>query len=432
MYKKIKEKFKTYFNYIKASTRKTRYSAIEKIFRLPGITSFIKYPKGIHKLAYCGVNAYNNDKGVVKATYKKIYKIHKINRTQPKTLDENIHREFDIESKHESPAAFVAVFPDGEVWNRNGAVVTPDGYLVADVSSNFSDDPKEPLNFIEWKLPAVYKVPGTVAVLSVIGGEGYFHWMFDVLPRIHLLRYSGIFLEDIDKFIINTYKYPYQRETLNLLQIPETKLIESFKYPHLKTDTLVVPSLAGITGNMPNWVCDFLRKEFLHSGIINKSSLSKQIYISRANASCRRVINEVEVINFLKKFGFEQVTLESLSVSEQAALFSSAQVVVAPHGAGLSNVVFCNPGTKVIELFSANYVNVCFWALSNQVGCEYYYLRGEDTNQQEDIARDGNTENILVNIELLSKTIELAELGVEVAKDSVGKSLKNSGVVVNI
>ncbi|MBD1921548.1 glycosyltransferase family 61 protein [Microcoleus sp. FACHB-831] len=54
------------------------------------------------------------------------------------------------------------------------------------------------------------------------------------------------------------------------------------------------------------------------------------------------------MINFLKKFGFEQVTLESLSVSDQAALFSSAQVVIAPHGAGLSNVVFCNRGTKVI------------------------------------------------------------------------------------
>ena len=378
------------------------------------------------------VNAYNNDKGVIKASYKEIYNSNKIYRTQPKTVDEKIHGEFDIEYKHESPAAFVAVFPDGEVWNRNGAVVTPDGYLVADVSSNFSNAPKEPLNFIEWKLPSVYKVPGKVAVLSVIGGEGYFHWMFDVLPRIHLLRSSGICLEDIDKFIITTYKFPYQRETLNLFQIPETKLVESFKYHHIKTDTLVVPSLAGITGNMPKWVCDFLRKEFLHSRVINKSSLPKRIYISRAKASCRRVINEVEVINFLKKFGFEQITLESLSVSEQAALFSSAQVVVAPHGAGLSNVVFCNPGTKVIELFSANYVNVCFWALSNQVGCEYYYLRGENTNKQEDIARDGNAENILVNIELLSKTIELAELGVGVAKDSGRKSLKNSGLVVNI
>ncbi|MBD1921549.1 glycosyltransferase family 61 protein [Microcoleus sp. FACHB-831] len=88
----------------------------------------------------------------------------------------------------------------------------------------------------------------------------------------------------MDKFIINTYKFPYQRETLNLLQIPETKLVESLKYHHIKTDTLVVPSLAGRTGNMPKWVCDFLRKEFLLKPGINNSDLPKRIYISRAKA----------------------------------------------------------------------------------------------------------------------------------------------------
>ena len=38
------------------------------------------------------------------------------------------------------------------------------------------------------------------------------------------------------------------------------------------------------------------------------------------------------------------------SVREQIRMFRSAKVVISPHGAGLSNILFCQPGTTVIEL----------------------------------------------------------------------------------
>jgi capsular polysaccharide biosynthesis protein len=69
--------------------------------------------------------------------------------------------------------------------------------------------------------------------------------------------------------------------------------------------------------------------------------------------------------------------LESMSVIEQAALFSQAEIIIAPHGSGLTNLIFCQPNTKVIELFSPNYVYHCYWWISNLVELDYYYYIGE-------------------------------------------------------
>lgn len=44
------------------------------------------------------------------------------------------------------------------------------------------------------------------------------------------------------------------------------------------------------------------------------------------------------------------VLLEGRSLSEQIAIFASARVVVAQHGAALANLVWCRPGTGVLEI----------------------------------------------------------------------------------
>ena len=103
----------------------------------------------------------------------------------------------------------------------------------------------------------------------------------------------------------------------------------------------------------------------------------RRIYLSRADALYRKVENEVELQKFLADYGFEIVVSVDLKFVEQIRFFKEEKVVVAPHGAGLSNLVFCSPSTKVIELFSAEYINGCYWTLAQQVGLDYYYIVGQ-------------------------------------------------------
>lgn len=64
-------------------------------------------------------------------------------------------------------------------------------------------------------------------------------------------------------------------------------------------------------------------------------------------------------------------------MSEQAEIFAGAEIIVAPHGAALTNLVFCSEGTTVIEFFSPDYIRTDYWMISQQLGLEHYYIKGK-------------------------------------------------------
>ncbi len=107
----------------------------------------------------------------------------------------------------------------------------------------------------------------------------------------------------------------------------------------------------------------------------------KRIYVTRGNVKRRKVINEEQVVQSLEKYGFTTVSMDGKSLREQIQIFASAEAIVAPHGAALTNLLFIQPGTKVIELFPYGYVNNCFYALANYAKACYFYLQGEQINQ---------------------------------------------------
>jgi len=85
-----------------------------------------------------------------------------------------------------------------------------------------------------------------------------------------------------------------------------------------------------------------------------------------------------------------------------------AKVIVAPHGSGLTNLVFCSPGAKVIEFFSPNFVNCCYWALANLVDVEYYYIIGEGPRPPDYVDPLLIEDNIFINLDKLAKVMDLA------------------------
>ncbi|RQH33767.1 DUF563 domain-containing protein [Okeania hirsuta] len=289
---------------------------------------------------------------------------------------------------------FVTIVPEGRTWvmpKKNYwrlcyaiAIMTPDNYLLADISREYpsplpgctNHDPSKHRIFGLEELPSLEKIHGKVAVLSVLSGNVYFHWIVDLLPRIEILR-QGIKLEEIDWFLVNNYQQPFQRETLKILGIPQEKILASDRHPYIQAEELVVPSYPSYLGWLQPWGVKFLREAFLEERIIKKSGLPERIYISRSNARYRRVMNEPEVVEILSKFGFTCITPESMSLESQIATFAHAKIIVAPHGSGLTNIVFCNPETKVIELFSPNYLRYYYWHISQLLGLEHYFLVGE-------------------------------------------------------
>ena len=98
------------------------------------------------------------------------------------------------------------------------------------------------------------------------------------------------------------------------------------------------------------------------------------ISISRKKVPNRKVHCENEIWLYLKNLGFEEFLPEEYSVSEQANKFNEAEIIVAPHGLGLINCVFCEPGTKIFVTMPQQDIVTCFWSLCNRVNLNYWYL----------------------------------------------------------
>ena len=81
--------------------------------------------------------------------------------------------------------------------------------------------------------------------------------------------------------------------------------------------------------------------------------------------------NEDFLTRLLKPMGFEVHVLGGKSIREQAELFSSAQVVVTEHGAQLTNLIWCSPGTIIVDIHPGHEAVPCFELLSRQLELDY-------------------------------------------------------------
>ncbi len=347
-----------------------------------------------------------------KAKVVTIYPAHTVTRRRPWTIEPDVHWKFIREIRREIPKAAVAVIPDGRVWGPGQAALTPDNILLGDLSKaqarteDYLTDPADHPIFDLDNLEPPVEVEGTAAVLSAPCGGGYYHWMMDSLPRLHLLERAGYPIEAIDRFVVNQRTAAYQRESLEHIGVPCAKLIESHWHPHIRADTLLFPTLPGDFGHPPRWACEFLRATFLETSRARPQDSDRYLYLNRTSVAHRRVCNEREVIALLEDHGFRNVVLESMSVAEQARTLAAAEVVCAPHGAGLTGLVFCNPGVKVIELLSPNDVSIVFWSLAEALDLDYYYLVGVGERPPEPMDPHQGAEDILVDVASLSALLD--------------------------
>jgi capsular polysaccharide biosynthesis protein len=297
----------------------------------------------------------------------------------------NLHGSVDYQHKLVErvrvPAPFVVEIPDGHAVGEHGAVVTPDHKLLTEVSWPVGslrgyleringDTPGGDEFYIDSRLPG-RRVGGTAAVLSAFVGRGYFHWMFDVLPRLGLLQKAGYRLEDIDYFLVPMRVSGFHYETLDSLGISEVRVLSSFHERHVVADRLLVPSLPRSAGVVPTWVVDYLGGAFPPVRP-NGSEHPTRLYIVRRATDHGIVGNEDRLLDGLRRFGFEQVAMEDYTVREKAWLLGQAEAIIGASGAGLSNIVFCRPGTKIVELRVQPYPVMEPWDIANRVGLDFY------------------------------------------------------------
>ena len=214
------------------------------------------------------------------------------------------------------------------------------------------------------------KIDGSVFSL-LCGGAGknnYWHWIFDVLPKIGILEKLNLEKQP-DFFLLPSLSRNYQKESLDSLGILSKKLLDGENFKHLTSNNILTVDHPNVFNNnasesitnMPMWIIDWLRKNFINDNNTD-TQFFKKIYIDRnkeKNNQHRKIINSEEVSELLKSFGYESITLSEYTFQDQVKIFKNADNIVGLHGAGFANIVFSKPGTRLLEIQSLTAGNAC-------------------------------------------------------------------------
>ena len=282
------------------------------------------------------------------------------------TMPEN----FDYQSS-------IAVFALSDGYaTHHGATLTRDGYVVPELSREWNPQPVGHCKLLKPKfMPAVEFVKGPVASITLEHNSNYCHFLFEALPRLEILRRCG--LGDV-RIYANAAK-AYQRDYFDLLGLKDARLINAGEHRLIQSDRLLVPTYGGYQGKFPQWVVDYLRAAFLPLVEREKPLQpgSRRIYITRKDADSRRILGEEDLIRDLERKNFEIVTLGGMPVREQIRLFAEASVLVAAHGASLTNMVYAGPQCRMLEIFPSNFFFDCYQKLSEKSGARPEHISCE-------------------------------------------------------
>ena len=196
-------------------------------------------------------------------------------------------------------------------------------------------------------------------VFSFLSGgaakTNYFHWMYEVLPKLEILIRSEN-VEDIDFFLLPNNKLKFQIETLDLLKIPKKKILNSNRYKHIFCDEMILSDHPFRLNNdshkdaqnIPSWIIRWLKNKFINYKSVR--DFPEKIFIERKNDLNGRVIeNNLELYDLLKKKDFHFIKLEDYDFKDQINIFSTAKIIAGLHGAGFANICFSNQNTQIYE-----------------------------------------------------------------------------------
>ena len=302
-------------------------------------------------------------------------------------------REFNLDSLHSSKPA-VCVLEGGKVWfdGHNLCVYDQDDVLYDSCTMGNSLLVESIRHGIKPK-----EISGNLGVVVARSSNNYFHWTTDVAPGFHLLDRIASSHGEIDRFLVSHARRSFQTDFMRMAGIDsELVFTQGLEHGHYFTaDKLIVPVYQHRMGmGMGSWAVRYLKE----IAAVNRKSEGdvrrRRIYISRRDVSSRGVDNEAQLIEFLEHYGFETVTLDGLSLEQQMAIFSQSEFVFAPHGAGLTNLLYCPHSAKVVEFF-ADFVQPCFRSLAFLSGLNYGHFSTIEEASDKDGLEASMTKHII-------------------------------------
>lgn len=318
-----------------------------------------------------------------------------ISRPTVKGLPKNVSLQ---EGYATCPPPYIATLSDALVVGGSAFVVTPGKMILSDELAQFTgsefgvkshqvlfrDDKKL---IVDFSCTLNCQIQEGI-LLSCDHDENYFHWLLECLPKLTFLNSLDVYKHA--PILISRNLHANLHAALRKINFPEREVIQLDKGFGYQVKKLIYPSpLSRIIDRYegpPSFDRDIVFSKKWISKTVNllkdslEQNLSPQRKLFLTRSSGLRSLGNKELLETtLIRNGFEIVDVGRLNFEAQIALFSQASIVVAPTGAALTNIIFCQPGTKIIA-FMSNHdtTNYYIWSQLGEItGLQVKIIAGQ-------------------------------------------------------
>ena len=308
-----------------------------------------------------------------------IWDIHvQKDKSSPRTsLPESPRRGSEVELCHLDPDSKLSfnALQDASIFH--GRTVICDGFVIPTDLYNFTDG-SWPSDFV-FKRNDKYFLFGTeldpvfFADKSVFFGTStsWFHFLIEVFPRY--LKYDRNELRNRTP-VLEQGIPPQIVEVLQLVTNHQPIILNSFQKAVFQ-DLIVCTEARyplGLDLFRRSDDIQLVRSFFSSLFALANVQKSELVFITRNRDLFRRSDIVHSLAESCSGLGFVVIDSGQLSMRKQIELFSSARLIVAETGSSLTNLVFCHPGTTVIEINLHGFMKDFFKDFCNVLDLQHF------------------------------------------------------------
>jgi hypothetical protein len=213
-------------------------------------------------------------------------------------------------------------------------------------------------------------------IFSLVGpwATEYYHWLVDYLVQVFAIEIYRKRTGQDPRVLIPAGPPSWLLYSLSMAGVDMDRLVE-WSGTRARCSDFILGSLRRKVGSNEGYIHSPAAVARLGERIRNSVANThldgpkRRLYVSRSDTTDRQVRNEDALLSTLDDYGFERIVPGEHSFKEQVRRFANAELILGPHGAGLTNMMFSEQ-TMLIELFGS-YRNACFFALARGMGHEY-------------------------------------------------------------
>ena len=247
------------------------------------------------------------------------------------------------------PALGLLIARNGLVWRHSFLGPFQEGFLssIKAIVDRPMPDGTRGHFLYEERLGRVERISDEYLLIANSDLPNFGHYMLDIVPLVHLGARMGV------PMLTWTLR-PWQRALIARLEVRPGLIREIRPRTVFLEHAIVSNRHSGVSSQNAHpqhkeafsLILSNVRR---HAPSAHRPA---KILVCRGLRNSRNVRNRRAVIDALAALGFAAIQPEKLTFDEQAMLFSNAEFIVSEFGAAMANVMFCRPGTRIVEIIA--------------------------------------------------------------------------------